>query len=47
MAERVIDKAITAHGAAGVSQDFPLAYLWANARPSGSRTVPTRCTSAR
>jgi acyl-CoA dehydrogenase len=32
MAEWVIDKAITAHGAAGVSQDFPLAYLWANAR---------------
>jgi acyl-CoA dehydrogenase len=32
MAEWVIDKAITAHGAAGVSQDFPLASLWANAR---------------
>jgi len=32
MAEWVIDKAITAHGAAGVSQDFPLAFLWANAR---------------
>ena len=32
MAEWVIDKAITAHGAAGVSQDFPFAYLWANAR---------------
>jgi acyl-CoA dehydrogenase len=32
MAEWVIDKAIQAHGAAGVSQDFPLAALWANAR---------------
>jgi acyl-CoA dehydrogenase len=32
MAEWVIDKAIQAHGAAGVSQDFPLAHLWANAR---------------
>jgi acyl-CoA dehydrogenase len=32
MAEWVIDKAIQAHGAAGVSQDFPLASLWANAR---------------
>ena len=32
MAEWVIDKAIQAHGAAGVSQDFPLAHLWAAAR---------------
>ncbi len=32
VAERVIDKAIQAHGAAGVSQDFPLAQLWAGAR---------------
>src|ERR1700761_2907928 len=32
MAQWVIDKAITAHGAAGVSQDFPLASLWASAR---------------
>jgi acyl-CoA dehydrogenase len=32
MAEWVIDKAITAHGAAGISQDFPLAMLWASAR---------------
>ncbi len=32
MAEWVIDKAIQAHGAAGVSQDFPLAQLWAAAR---------------
>ncbi|HEV2452076.1 MAG TPA: acyl-CoA dehydrogenase family protein [Streptosporangiaceae bacterium] len=31
-AEWVIDKAIQAHGAAGVSQDFPLAQLWASAR---------------
>ncbi len=32
MAEWVIDKAIQAHGGAGVSQDFPLAHLWAHAR---------------
>ena len=31
-AEWVIDKAIQAHGAAGVSQDLPLAHLWASAR---------------
>jgi acyl-CoA dehydrogenase len=31
-AEWVIDKAIQAHGAGGVSQDFPLAHLWAAAR---------------
>jgi acyl-CoA dehydrogenase len=34
MAEWVIDKAIQVHGGAGVSQDFPLAELWA-----GSRTL--------
>jgi acyl-CoA dehydrogenase len=32
MAEWVLDKAIQAHGAAGVSQDTPLAQLWAGAR---------------
>ncbi len=32
MSQWVIDKAIQAHGAAGVSQDFPLAQLWASAR---------------
>jgi acyl-CoA dehydrogenase len=32
MALRVIDRAIQAHGAAGVSSDFFLAYAWANAR---------------
>jgi alkylation response protein AidB-like acyl-CoA dehydrogenase len=30
--EWIIDKAIQAHGAAGVSQDTPLAQLWAHAR---------------
>ena len=29
---RVIDRAIQAHGAAGVSEDFPLAAAWAHAR---------------
>ncbi len=32
MAEWVIDRAIQAHGAAGLSQDTPLAHLWASAR---------------
>lgn len=32
MALRVIDRAIQAHGAAGVSDDFPLAASWAAAR---------------
>jgi acyl-CoA dehydrogenase len=32
MSEWVIDKAIQAHGAGGISQDFPLANLWASAR---------------
>jgi acyl-CoA dehydrogenase len=32
MAQWVIDRAIQAYGAAGVSQDTPLAQLWANAR---------------
>jgi acyl-CoA dehydrogenase len=32
MALRVIDRAIQAHGAAGVSQDFHLAAAWASAR---------------
>ena len=32
MAEWVIDKAIQAHGGGGVSQDFPLADMWAQAR---------------
>ena len=32
MALRVIDRAVQAHGGAGVSSDFPLAALWAHAR---------------
>lgn len=32
MAEWVIDKAIQGYGGAGVSQDTPLAALWAQAR---------------
>jgi acyl-CoA dehydrogenase len=30
--EWIIDKAIQTHGAAGLSQDWPLSMLWANAR---------------
>ncbi len=32
MTLRVIDRAIQAHGAGGISQDFPLAAMWAQAR---------------
>jgi acyl-CoA dehydrogenase len=32
VALNVLDRAIQAHGGAGVSADFPLAYLWASAR---------------
>jgi len=32
VALRVIDRAIQAHGGAGVCQDFPLAYAWAQIR---------------
>jgi acyl-CoA dehydrogenase len=32
LALRVIDRAIQAHGGAGVSQDFELAAMWANSR---------------
>jgi acyl-CoA dehydrogenase len=32
MALRVLDRAIQAHGGGGVSDDFPLAWAWANAR---------------
>jgi acyl-CoA dehydrogenase len=32
MALRVLDRAIQAHGGAGVTDDFPLAYGWAHAR---------------
>src|SRR5580692_441671 len=32
MCEWVIDRAIQAHGGGGVSQDFPLAHMWASAR---------------
>ncbi|MFG1700475.1 acyl-CoA dehydrogenase family protein [Nonomuraea sp. NPDC049309] len=30
--EQILDKAVQVHGAGGVSQDFPLAALWAHAR---------------
>jgi acyl-CoA dehydrogenase len=33
VALRVLDRAIQSHGGAGVSDDFPLAYFWASARP--------------
>jgi acyl-CoA dehydrogenase len=32
VALRVLDRAIQAHGGAGVSEDLPLAYFWASAR---------------
>ena len=45
VALRVLDRAIQAHGAAGVSQDTFLAHAWASARTLGSRTDPTKSTS--
>jgi acyl-CoA dehydrogenase len=32
MTQRVLDRAIQAHGGAGVSDDFPLAAAWAHTR---------------
>jgi acyl-CoA dehydrogenase len=32
VALRVLDRAVQAHGGGGVSEDFPLAAMWANAR---------------
>jgi acyl-CoA dehydrogenase len=32
VALRVLDRAMQAHGGAGVSEDFPLASAWANSR---------------
>jgi acyl-CoA dehydrogenase len=32
VALKVLDRAIQAHGGAGVSDDFPLAYFWASSR---------------
>jgi len=32
MALRVVDRAIQAHGAEGISQDLPLAEMWAGLR---------------
>ncbi len=49
MALRVIDRAIQAHGAAGVCQDFTLASAWASARTlrlaDGPDEVPTEAVA--
>jgi alkylation response protein AidB-like acyl-CoA dehydrogenase len=45
VALRVLDRAIQAHGGAGVSDDFPLAYLWPLPAPFASPTAPTRSTA--
>ncbi len=47
MALRVVDRAIQAHGGGGVSDDFPLARMWAACARSASPTAPTRCTADR
>ena len=44
MALRVIDRAIQAHGGAGVCQDFELAALWANSAPCASPTARMKST---
>jgi acyl-CoA dehydrogenase len=47
MACEVIDWAIQAHGAAGLSDDFTLATTTPTRVRCASRTVPTRCTATR
>ena len=47
MALRVIDRAIQVHGAAGLSQDFPLAGVFAGMRALRMGMVPTRSTARR
>src|SRR6059036_1112446 len=45
MALRVLDRAIQAHGAAGVCDDFPLASAGRTRARSVSPTAPTKCTA--
>jgi acyl-CoA dehydrogenase len=44
---RVVDRAIQVWGAAGVTNDLPLAQMYLTARTSSAwPTVPTRCTAS-
>jgi len=45
VALQVLDRAIQAHGGAGVSQDTFLAEAWATCARCGSPMDPTKCTS--
>ncbi len=47
VALRVIDRAIQIHGGAGVSNDFPLAYMYAMQRTCAWPTARTKCTARR
>jgi acyl-CoA dehydrogenase len=47
VALRVPDRAIQAHGGAGVSGDFDLAAVWASARSCGWPTGRTKCIARR
>ncbi|GGE12557.1 hypothetical protein GCM10011571_12490 [Marinithermofilum abyssi] len=48
MVLNVIDRAFQAFGAVGISEDFPLAYMWANARTlrlaDGPEGAPPGCS---
>jgi acyl-CoA dehydrogenase len=46
MAERVIDHAIQSYGGAGVSQDTPLASMYAGIRPCALLMGQMRCIFA-
>ena len=47
VALKVTDEAIQMHGAAGISQDFPLARMWANLRTLRLADGRMRCTGGR
>jgi hypothetical protein len=47
MACKVIDWAIQVHGGGGVSDDFPLAYAYAQARTLRLADGPTKCIATR
>ena len=47
LATDVIDRAIQLFGGAGVTDDWPLASMYAHRARCTSSTVPTKCTCAR
>jgi acyl-CoA dehydrogenase len=47
IALRIADEAVQMHGAAGISQDTPLARSWTHLRTLRLADGPTPCTAAR